>query len=530
MINAYLFVRVITRTALFSLFSIGAFAQDIKRVELPLPPTSEAFHTIPLGQKGALLISQPGRNAYNVQLFDTNLERQWSIDGTIEANLDYVTSTFDGGSVYMLFSRYRSPVYQIVKVNIGPGFVETFTINTLDRFQITDFKTLGYSMFMGGTIRDEPILIYTDLSTLQTKVLPAAIKGSSAIQSIEIDTLHRLINVSFAVKKGKQTKIVAQSYFENGQLYDQVMVEPEDQYSFLNGRLQVLNDSVKLMIGTYGYRNMQSSNVAASQGLFISKIVEDEVVFTRYHSFTDFENFFSFMNDRQQEKIERRIKKKKEGGSDLKLNYRLLVHDIIQRGDEYTLVSEVFYPEYRTNNNTLMGGMNSFYGNPWLYGSPFGSGLYNPWLWNPLYGSRGGYSNQVFDGFVYTHAIVANFDKNGKLLWDNSISFDNVKNMELKEKINVQVNEQGRTRLVYSNNGGIRSKIVKGNTVVDGNQIVELPTGMEGDKVRRTTTDDVEYWYDNYYLAWGAQKITNPSGDVQARGRRSVFYLNKISF
>jgi hypothetical protein len=514
---------------LLAFVTITAVAQEVKRVELPLPPSNEAYHTVPLGEKGALLISQPGRNAYNVQLFNTSLERVWSIDGTIENNLDYVTSTYDGGSVYMLFSRYRSPVYQIVKVNVGPGFVETFTINTLDRFQITDFKTLGYSMFMAGTIRDEPILIYTDLSTLQTKVLPTAIKGSNAIQSIEIDTTHRLINVSFAVKKGKQTRIVAQSYFENGQLYDQVMVEPEDEYSLLNGRLQVLNDSVKLMIGTYGYRNMQSSNNAASQGLFISKIVEDGVEFTRYHSFTDFENFFSFMNERQQEKIERRIKKKKDSGGDLKLNYRLLVHDIIQRDNEYTLVSEVFYPEYRTNPNNLMG-MNSYFGNPWLYGSPFGAGLYNPWLWNPLYGSRGGFSNQIFDGFVYTHAIVANFDKNGQLLWDNSINFDNVKNMELKEKINVQVSDEGRTRLVYSNNGGIRSKIVKGNTVVDGDRVVELATGMEGDKVRKTTTDDVEYWYGNYYLAWGAQRIINPSGDVQARGRRNVFYLNKISF
>ncbi|WP_373331321.1 hypothetical protein [Salmonirosea aquatica] len=504
-------------------------AQEIKRIELPLPTSNEAYQTVPLGEKGVLLISQPGRNSYNVQRFDTNLERLWSIDGTIENNLDYVTSTYDGGSVFLLFSRYRSSIYQIVKVNIGPGFVETFTINTLDRFQITDFKTMGYGLFMAGTVRDEPILIHTDLTTLQTKVLPTAIKGSNAIQSIEIDTTHRLVNVSFAVKNRKQIQIVARSYYETGQLYSQVVVQPDDDYSFLNGRLQVLNDSVKLMIGTYGYRNMQSANNAASQGLFITKIVEDEVVFTRYHSFTDFSNFFSFMNDRQQEKMERRIKKKKDGGSDLKLNYRLLVHDIVQKDDQFILVSEVFYPEYRSNTNNLMG-MNSFYGNPWLYGSPFGSGLYNPYLWNPMYGSRGGYSNQIFDGFVYTHAIVADFDKNGKLIWDNSISFDHVKSMELKEKVNIQVSDQGRTQLVYSKDGAITSKIIKADEVIDGGKKVELPTGVEGDKVRKTTTDDVEYWFGNYYLAWGVQRIVNPAGDVQTRGRRNVYYLNKISF
>jgi hypothetical protein len=321
---------------------------------------------------------------------------------------------------------------------------------------------------------------------------------------------------------------MARSYDETGQLFSEVMIEPQDDYSLLNGRLQFLNDSTRLMIGTYGYRNMQNSTNTASQGLFISKIVFDEVEYTQYHSFTEFANFFSFMNERQQEKMERRIKKKKETGGDLKLNYRLLVHDIIPRGDQYVMVSEVFYPEYRSNNNNLMG-MNSFYGNPFMFGSPFGAGLYNPYLWNPLYGSRGGLNQQIFDGFVYTHAIVAGFDQSGKLIWDNSINFENVKSMELKEKINVQIEDGGLTQLVYSQNGAIKSKLIKENTVIDGDRRVELPTGMEGDKVRKTSTDDIEYWYGNNYLAWGAQRIVNPAGDIQSRGRRNVFYLNKIS-
>lgn len=512
----------------FIFLSSLTFAQEIKRIELPMPANSESYHTVPMGEKGVLLISQSSRNSYNVQRFDTNLERLWSIDGTIESNLEYITANYDGTSVFMLFSKYRSPLYQIVKVNVGPGFVETFNINTIDRFQITDFKTLGYSLFMAGTIRDEPILIHTDLASSQTKILPSAIKGSNAIQSIEIDPKYRLVNVSFAVRKGKQIRIMARSYDETGQLFSEVMVEPEDEYSLLNGRMQFLNDSTRLMIGTYGYRNMQNSTNTASQGMFISKIVYDEVKFTQYHSFTDFANFFSFMNDRQQEKMERRIRKKKEMGGDLKLNYRLLVHDIIPRDNQYVMVSEVFYPEYRSNNNNLMG-MNSFYGNPFMFGSPFGAGLYNPYLWNPLYGSRGGFNQQIFDGFVYTHAIVAGFDTNGKLIWDNSINFESVKSMELKEKINVQIGDNGLTQLVYSQDGTIQSKVIKENNVIDGNRKVELPTGMEGDKVRKTTTDDVEYWYGNNYLAWGAQRIVNPAGDIQSRGRRNVFYLNKIS-
>lgn len=507
------------------LLGVQVFAQGVKRIELPLPGNT-AYQAVPLGKQGVLLISKPDKGTFNVQKFDTNLERVWSIDGPIESNLDYIASSYDGQAVFLLFSKYRSSLYQIVKVNVGPGFVETFTINTVDRFEITDFKTLGYSVFMAGMVRNEPVLIHTQLTTQQTRVLPSAIKGSNAIQTVEVDTAQHLVNVCFAVKKGRQTKIVARSYEESGELYTQVSVDPDDDFSLLSGRLQVLNDSVRIVIGTYGYRNMQSSTIAASQGLYISKIVGDETVFTKYHSFTDFKNFFNFMSERQQEKMEKRIRKKKESGDDLKLNYRLLVHDIVPKANNFLLVAEVFYPEYRYQNPSMMGGFGYGYAG---YGYPLGMGLYNPYLWNPMYGGRG-YNQQVFDGFTYTHAVVADVNQNGNLAWDNSISFDNVKSMELKEKIKVQSFTNGNSKLIYSHNGAIRSKIIKGNQVIDSDRVIPNDTYVEGDKVRKTSTDDIDYWYDNFYLAWGEQRIVNAAGDPQTRGRRNVFYLNKIAY
>lgn len=511
---------------LFIIFQSTVYAQSVKRIELPLVNNNSAYQALPLGEKGVLLISKPDKGTFNVQKFDTNLERVWSIDGPVEDNLDYIASSYDGQSVFLLFSKYRSSLYQIVKVNIGPGFVETFMINTLDRFEITNFETLGYSTFMAGMVRNEPVLIYTSLNTSQTRVLPSAIKGSNAIQTVEIDTLNRLVNVCFAVKKGKQTRLIARSYTETGELYTQVAVDPEDDFSLLSGRLQVLNDSVRLVIGTYGYRNMQSSTTAASQGLFITKVVNDEIAFTQYHSFTDFKNFFNYLNERQQEKMEKKIKKRKESGDDVKLNYRLLVHDIIPNGRNFLLVAEVFYPEYRYQNPNMMGGYGYGYGGLMSY--PFGMGLYNPYLWNPMYGGRG--YNQVFDGFTYTHAIIADIDQSGKLIWDNSINFDKVKSMELKEKVKVQSLGNGSTQLVYSQEGAIKSKIVKGSRVTDNDKVIPLSTNFEGDKVRKTSTDDVAFWYGQYYLAWGDQRIVNAAGDPQTRGRRNVFYLNKISF
>jgi len=515
--------------SLWGAFSTVLNAQTIKRVELPMVGSSEAYHTISLGAKGVILISQIAKNAFNVQKLNANLDRDWSLNGTIEDNLDFIKSSYDGQSVYLLFTRSRTDFYQVVKIGLA-GYMETFYLSSVDKFQITDFQTLGYSVFMAGTVRDEPMLLYTNLASKQSKVLAGVTQANTVIQSVDVDTMRHVVNVCYAARKGKEIKLISRTFDEYGQAIGQVTISPEPDYSLLNGRLFMLNDSTQLMIGTYGFRNMQGNNNSASQGLFLSKIVYDEVEFTQYHSFTDFKNFFNFMSEREQERMQRKIERKKENGDDVKLNYRLLVHEIIEQNGKYLISGEIFYPEYK-NNNLGPYGTSSWWGSPmmssWNYG---GLGMYptmgllNPYYWDPWLGARRMNNGQIFNGFVYTHAIVAGFSAKGDLLWDNSLAFENVRSMELKEKMRVKPNEDQTVSMFYSNRGAIKAKVFDRDKVLEDLRPIPIMTADLGDKVRQTSTDEVVYWYDNYYLAFGYQRIIGDDG------RRNVFYLNKISF
>ena len=44
----------------------------------------------------------------------------------------------------------------------------------------------------------------------------------------------------------------------------------------------------------------------------------------------------------------------------------------------------------------------------------------------------------------------------------------------------------------------------------------------------KNTFSNIDYWYDNYFIAYGIQKIKNKSGDVQKK--RKVYFINKIYF
>ncbi len=508
------------------------FAQSVKRIEIPVPNENYQVQVISLKEDGLLMLTKTGKTTFTVSKFDNNLTKAFSLDGQLDENQSYVDYHREGRDVYLLFAKQNSDLYHIIKISTAIGVMQKYVFESISRFEISEFKVHNSIAYMAGMVREEPVLISIGLNISKPRIIAGGMKGTASITSIDFDDKEELLNVTYSVKKGRSSYVVIKKINVNGKIIDQFTIEPEEDYGLLTGKTFTTEDGTELLIGNFGYKGYQSNGVPMSQGLYISKVGNEKTEFLNYHSFTDFKNFFKFMSNKQQVKIEKQIERKKEKGSDLKLNYRVLIHDVLKKDNQYILIAEVFYPEFRYNNNnnpyggfsTPMGMYNSFgrsmFYNPYLM-NYWGT---NSWAWNPWLYRSGSFNNQQFDGFKYTHAVVAGFDLNGKLIWDNSFSFDEVKSMDLKEKVKVKVDNDILT-LVYSNKGKLASKIVKGNEVIEGNKTIEITTNFEGDKVRDNQNEDIEYWHDNFYLAYGYQKISNRS-----EGSRRVFYLNKIEF
>ena len=91
--------------------------------------------------------------------------------------------------------------------------------------------------------------------------------------------------------------------------------------------------------------------------------------------------FLEYLPARKQAKVERKQKRKEKKGKEMNINYLIASHDIIKKGDKYIMLGEAYYPTYRTETRTDANG-------------------------NVTY-------RTVFDGYQYTHAVVAGFDKDG---------------------------------------------------------------------------------------------------------------------
>jgi len=520
-----------------TLCSLAAFAQEMKRIEIPIAGQLESF-SIPLREKGVIVLTQLGKSAFNIRKFDINLEQVWTNQGSVDGNLDYVTHSYDGNRLYLLFSRYKSNNYYIVRVNPQDGKLEKFQIFSVEKMEISNFKALNQSLFIGGIVNNTPVILFTNLTEKRTRILPAVVNGQAEIQSMDLDTVQQQINVVYSVgKKAKNYQLILKSFDEDGNQLGQITMNPTDEFAQMNAKSNQLNDSLQIVVGTYGHKNsIGSSKGPSSQGLYFNSYLDGDLQESTFHSFTQFTNFFNFLGEKQKNKQEKKIKNKEEKGEELRLDYRLLMHEIIKKGDHYIVVAEAFYPDYKYVNYSPYGGSlgmlgGSFYSpwnmlyNPyrWGYGnyglySPFSS-YYSPW------GYRGfnSYSNsQQFDGWIYTHAIIAELDENGKLLWDHSIDLNNIKEDKLIQKIKTSLNGDVLT-LSYQRGNNIISKYISAQGQSGEEKIQELSTQNEGDKIRRQEKLDLNFWYGHYFLASGNQTINNSE-----EGKRSVYFLTKI--
>ena len=224
-----------------------------------------------------------------------------------------------------------------------------------------------------------------------------------------------------------------------------------------------------------------------SQGIYVAKFKYRAQKFIKYYNFTEFENFFEAYGKKQEKKVKKKAKKKKKKGKELLMDFNLLLHDIIETESEYLLVAEVYREVYKSND-------------------PNDHSI-------SITKEKG---KDEFAGYQYTHAMVAGIDpETGEMKWDNSFPIWNVVSQNLEEHVQVLASEENDvSTLVYNFDGMLQSRTIAEGEVIERRDIKAL----RNDFIRNSMNDDFEseiaYWYGNYFLAWGYQKVKNEEGGL----------------
>jgi len=532
---------------LFLSFLSGlSYAQNDKplRVEIEAKSKSDSYHIIPFGEKGVILFYQGNENAdkannkWYFTLYNTNFKEVWTKEQPVAKDQYFNYFDYNDKSLYLYFesskSAYSKGDFQIIKIDIEKASVATFNSAIPVKSVVSGFKVIDDVVMLAGrtvptwgsrctqtlltftllpwitglnVIRYQPFIFVYNLSAGTTKIVNDPFHGQAYVENLSVNDKNKTFSATVKNHIPRKTNAMyIEEFSADGEKVNSLKLGTDNDKRKLNtGKIVSVNENDKILIGTYN--NTTKGNKAnpafagfseGSTGIYFTGIINGEQKFISFYNFSQFKNFYSYISERRTAKMARKARKKELKGKELSFDHRLLVHDIIKRDSSYIMIAEAYYPEYHTVSYTSYDS----YGRPMTV------------------------SYTVFDGYRYTNAIIACFNTKGELLWDNSFEIWNILTFNLNERVKALMDGDDII-LAYSNEGNIASKIIRGNKVVEGKQYTKIESTYDNDKLISDYNSDMEYWYGNYFISYGYQKIRN---DQQDKYKRTVFYFNKIAF
>jgi hypothetical protein len=442
---------------------------------------------------------------WEVLQLDTAFQITWQNTYAIDQGISFAKYHFHKNQLHLLFTNNseNKTGLELISINTKSGIGTHHYVENYIPFNLSDFKTSNHGVLIGGYYNYRPLVLFYSFSSRKTKVLPGFYHQKSELVQLKVnadETVDVILSgLSFG---GRNNKLLDIKTFDfEGNLITNTLLDNIEDKSLIYGRSCNWKGERKLIAGTYGRRNSEYS-----RGIFlanINKLGEHQVSFYNY---AELKNFFSYMKINREKRVKERIERRKINEKKVKFNYRLLVHDIIQKGDQFVMIGEAFYPKYRYPTAASASG-----------------------IFQRAGGASG--TETIFDGYRYTHAVVLGFDQTGKLLWDNSFEITDVKTFEREQFVKASV-EEDRIVLLYLYNNVIRSKIIKDDEVLEGKSFNELKLKFDSDAVRANINNKMvglEKWHGNTFYAYGVQNISNKVVTGAELGRK-VFFINKIVY
>jgi len=492
-----------------SIWLLGQIEQP-RRYEASIKDGEDYYTLLSANENGLVLFRETKEldrkkgHLWEMIKLDTALNEEWKYLHYINITYQFLGYDYSDDYVYLLFKpgEYKVDEWWVLKINLLTKEATEHNVKRIVPITLRDFSVFENIAIFVGQVNYRPAIIIHDFVNEKTRVLPGIYGNQTEIVDVKTDPITNTINVIINERGyDRNLTFTIKSYNKNGELLRKIRLNPDRDISLLDGVSTILPSGIQFVAGTYTRRRSKYS-----RGMFIARLnpeAGEEIV---YYNYADFKNFFKYMKKKRENRVKNRIARRREKGKKLKFNYKVLMHEIIERDGNFIALGEAYYPRYYSQNRSYRG----------IYS--YGPG-YNP-----------SYSNYNFDGFRYTHAVVLGFDKQGIKLWDNSFEINDVVSYQLEQYVNVSV-EEDKIVLLYNFENNIKSKIIQGNEVLDGKEDYDIRLQFEQDKLKKNIEDfgGLEYWYHKNFFAYGVQKIQNTL-DADVTLNREVFFINKITY
>lgn len=469
-----------------------SYAQNsLPRIEINVREDFENFKAFPLENKQLVLISnaeksEKGNLEIKSDFYNEELKLVESKSVYVKDRSSVYESYQENGINYTLVKNKRDYVAIIIS-DTNNNTIRKVEATVESDTGLTDMIVKHNKAYF-RTVEDKTdLLVIIDLETAAVTKTPFEI-DSIKNKDLEIKDYQVVDDEVIVFLNTKISKTTSDLYFVtldlNGTLKQTVNLTKNVSEKLIS--VSATKSGFKyILTGTYS-----KTKSDMSQGIYMAEVNNQSLQFIKFYNFTDLNKFTSYMSDRNQRKIERKAENAEKHDKELLLNYNIATHDVKVVDGYYIFIGEAYVPIYVTVNNGRM-------------------------------------ISQQFAGYHYTHAVICKFDQSGNLIWDNSFEMSpRVRPYIVKKFIKpnfydnmVDLSFGDLHKLFYK-----KIDLTTGFTLKDKDAEL-MNIDSEGDKVKRSNAS-LEYWHDQYFVAFGTQVLTNSD----AKGKRKIFFLNKVSF
>lgn len=479
--------------------AVNAQVLTEKHIEFETGEGYTNYRVEPFKNEGLLLLAQEEKGSrWQIQQYSNDLEL--GLKKNIDVPKGYLlkgeyTGLFDE---HLLFSNKKNQ-YQYFKVEPNSLDITKHSGILPKKTYLSWMVAEGDVAFIAMRGKKGPTLIKLNTNTGKSTLVPLNISPYS-LKDLSIERIQILegtgeVFVYINAYNKKDHNMFVMQFDQEGKQSALYNLSKDTDKKLSSVSASPLGEGEYIFTGTYS-----SKSTTYSEGMYICSAQDEKVNFMQFYNFTDFQEFFSYLPKKKQEKIEKKKERYDDKNKELSYNYLIAEHPIQKIGDTYLMVGEAFYPTYRTETRTT-----------YVNGRPTTT------------------TTTVFDGFQYTHATVAAFDLEGKKLWDKTFEmWPSYKPFVVKRFISIST-ENDKIDLLFATGNTIKSFSVNVEGSVANERSANLITETDdAEKVKRSSSN-LTHWYGNTFIASGYQTIKDSEEKIGNK-KRSYFFINKIVY
>ncbi len=472
---------------LFIVFCQTLAAQFVAEQDilLPIADSGDQPGVVAMGEDGLAIYREttgsytPDKRTWHITFFDKNLEFAWDSGFESEVNFALASAKYTSGCIYLLFQDTNIPMKSIffVRCYLQERSITFFRITEFLPAELIDFETLENALFLIGQDQNRPLVLKFSFGDPRPLVLKGLFDAENEILHTSVNQDLKYIQIISRMKKSNSSVILVKKFDQAGENIRDILLESSKGYHLINAIAQTDAKGNTAIVGVFGKRRSKFST-----GIFTGVFREGIPNQIFYYDYVNLRNYFNFIaNENSRAKIRQKYLKSGSGKS-YEINH--VPRSVFYADGNWQFVGEVLQTAERVVNTNL-------------------------------------YTYQPMEVTNYSHAILLSLDENGKIIWDNTFSMNELSSFADGQQAFIYSNPAGQIafytdgyKIHHLVHNGASDQYIVGETEIGLPDPVFNSPGLERD-------GNILHWYDNAFLIFGTNALYSSP--------RYSFYIHKFS-